>query len=523
VVRPRRVQARGRFGSKPWDSLRSFVRSGGSRYVVRNDERQGRSPPLPFDDPMIAIIGAGPAALVAAWRAASAGHEVVVFERGATFGGMAGSFEVAGMRVDHGSHRLHPSTPPAILGALHDLLGSDLQLRRRNGRLRLFDRWVAFPLRTDDLWRNTPRRFTLRAGWDAATAPLRRPRADTFAEVVRAGLGRAVLDGFYGPYARKVWDAHPEDLAGELAYRRVSAASPLAILRRLRRGDDHPSRMFLYPRTGYGAIAEAMAEAAVAAGASLCLSCGVTRLRPLGGPGGNGARGHAGQGGWTLDLADGTSLDVDQVWSTIPLPLLAGMVAPAPPDHVRYSAERLRHRATVLLYLVLEQPQWTPFDAHYFPGAETIASRVSEPRNYRDNPDDPAHHTVLCAEVPCWAGDAIWHATDADLAARLVDELERAGLPPVEVSHAESRRLPRVHPVYRPGFTEDVAELEAWADALPGLATFGRQGLFTPDNTHHTLAMGWAAADTLASSNGASGTAAWAAARETFRSFVVED
>ena len=60
----------------------------------------------------IAIIGSGPAGLMAAWRAAELGHEVKVFESAPTVGGMSGSFEIAGLRVDYGSHRLHPSTPP---------------------------------------------------------------------------------------------------------------------------------------------------------------------------------------------------------------------------------------------------------------------------------------------------------------------------------------------------------------------------------------------------------------------------
>jgi protoporphyrinogen oxidase len=464
---------------------------------------------------MIAVIGAGPAALAAAWRAAKAGHEVVVLERAPVVGGMAGSFEVAGMRVDHGSHRLHPATPPHILATLRSLLGDDLQVRPRNGRIRLLDRWVMFPLRTGDLLRSTPRSFALRAARDALTAPLRRPKADTFAEVVRAGLGPAVLEAFYAPYARKLWDAHPADLAGELARRRISAASPTQIARRVWRGAQPEGRTFLYPRTGYGAIAEAMAGAASEAGASLRLGRGVRSLRR-----------HADLcSGWTVELDDGTSLDAGQVWSTAPLPVLVSLVDPAPPSNVTYTAERLRHRGMVLLYLVLDQPQWTPFDAHYFPDPAVIASRVSEPRNYRDNPDDPDDRTVLCAEIPCWEGDETWRTPDDQLAGRLAAELDRADLPAVDVVKVQSRRLPRVYPVYRPGFAKDLGALEAWVGSLGGLATFGRQGLFTPDNTHHALAMGWAAADALSASstNGASDPGAWAAAREGFRSFVVED
>jgi protoporphyrinogen oxidase len=197
------------------------------------------------------------------------------------------------------------------------------------------------------------------------------------------------------------------------------------------------------------------------------------------------------------------------------------MADPPPPARALEAAAGLRHRAMVLLYLVLDRPQWTEYDAHYFPGPEVLASRLSEPRNYRDNPDDPGDRTVLCAEIPCWAGDDVWRSADPDLATRLSRELVGAGLPPARPVEVASRRLPHVYPVYRPGFADDLAALERWA-TTGGVVTFGRQGLFTPDNTHHALAMGWAAAEAL-DADGTFDHAAWQAARDGFRSFVVED
>jgi protoporphyrinogen oxidase len=447
---------------------------------------------------------------MAAWRSARAGHDVTVVERSNRVGGMAASHEVAGVRVDLGSHRLHPSTPPFLLDALRSLLGDDLQVRPRNGRIRLADRWIAFPLQTSDLAVRTPRPFALRAARDAVLAPLRRgPRADTFAEVVRAGLGPTVADAFYGPYVRKIWGVDPSELSGELARRRVSADGPGAIVRRLVRGRRPEGRTFLYPRRGFGQIAEALAGAAVEAGARLRLATDVAglALRP---------------DGATATLAGGEQVEADRVWSTAPLPELAACADPPPDPAVLDAAHRLTHRGVVLAYLVLDRPRWTPFDAHYFPGADIPMARVSEPTNYRDSADDPGDRTVLCAELPCSPGDGTWTAEPDELGERVATTLERLGLPAVAPVRTEVVRLPRVYPVYRTGFEWDLSALDLWAADQLALLTFGRQGLFVPDNSHHALEMGWSAASALRA-DGSFDQAAWASARTSFRSFVVED
>ncbi len=58
----------------------------------------------------ILIVGSGPAGLMSAYAAASKGHDVTVIERLNHPGGMAASFDINGMRIDYGSHRLHPAT-----------------------------------------------------------------------------------------------------------------------------------------------------------------------------------------------------------------------------------------------------------------------------------------------------------------------------------------------------------------------------------------------------------------------------
>ncbi len=464
----------------------------------------------PADEPPadLVILGAGPAGVGAAYRAARAGRRVTLLERADAPGGAAGSFTLAGMRVDHGSHRLHPSIDPGILADLRALLGDDLQRRPRNGRILLAGRWIAFPLRPLDLLTRLPPGFTLAALRDAVLAPARRPAGDDFAAILRAKLGPTVVDRFYGPFARKLWGLEPHELSGEQARRRVSADSPGKLLRRVLGRAEAGRRFFLYPRRGYGQICERLADAAAWAGAEIRYGAAATSvaLRP------DGVR---------VQTADGGIAEGRRLWSTIPLPALARMVDPAPPAAALAGAERLEFRALVLVYLVLEGGRYTPHDAHYLPEAFTPVTRVSEPPNYRDG-DDPTDRTVLCAEIPCAPGDDLFCASDAELAGIVAHALGGAGLPAPRVREVAVRRLPQAYPVYRRGFEDHLAALHDWADAQPALLSFGRLGLFVHDNAHHALAMAWAAADALGP-DGAFDDRAWAAARARFAEHVVED
>jgi protoporphyrinogen oxidase len=457
----------------------------------------------------LVVLGAGPAGLGAAWRGACRGLSVVVVERATRVGGMAGSFEVAGVRVDHGSHRLHPATPAPLLADLRGLLGADLQTRPRNGRLRIAGRWVGFPLRGGELARALPKGLLARVAVDAATAPLRRPRADTYAEVLGAGLGPALYGALYAPYAAKIWGLPPERIAGEQARRRVTADSPWKIVARILRGQGAggQGRTFYYPRRGYGQIVDALAEAAVAAGARIELGAAVEEIR---------------LGAVPRVRAGGLEVEARHVFSTLPLPLLARLAQPQAPAPARAAADGLRFRAMTLLYLVHGGGRWTPYDAHYLPGPETPVTRVSEPANYRVSAEDPPGRTVLCAELPCAVGDPTWEAPPRELAALVSDGLARTGLPPVRLEGVEVRRLPHVYPVYEVGYDRILADLDGWAGELPALTSFGRLGLFAHDNTHHALAMAYDAVDALAP-DARRDDDAWRAARVRFRDHVVED
>jgi len=470
--------------------------------------------------PEVAILGAGPAGLGAAWRLRHLGRaNVTVFEQHQVAGGNAGSFDFGGQRVDFGSHRLHPACDPAILSDIHRFLGDDLLDRPRHGRIRLRGRWVRFPLRPLDLLTRLDPGFAMGSLGDVLLKPLRSgASADTFAGVLRASLGPTICDHFYFPYARKIWGRAPEELSGIQARRRVSAGSVGKLIRKVLSqvpGFRKPGAgRFYYPKRGFGQISEVYAEQAQAAGARLLYGRRVTSLTPPAGPSDR----------WTVEAEHAGArerVEVDHIWSTLPVTLLARMMREHAPAEVRSASQAIGYRAMVLVYVEIPVAQFTEYDAHYFPGADVRITRLSEPKNYAAR-SEPAGRTVLCAELPSSVEDSWWTASDDALGTLVAEDLATSGIPlPAAPTAVMTRRLPQAYPIYTVGYEEPFGVLDRWVSSIPRLVSYGRQGLFAHDNTHHALAMAYAAADCL----GPDGFDhdRWADYRRVFETHVVED
>ncbi len=474
--------------------------------------------------PHVAILGGGPAGVGAAYQLRRTRRaSVTLLEQQGVVGGNAGSFEAWGQRLDYGSHRLHAACDPGILADIQRLLKGDLVDRQRHGRIRLREKWLHFPLKPLDLFLRLDRGFAIGATGDMLARFARRAHSgsngssanheveDTFASVLLENLGPTICQQFYFTYARKIWGRPPEELAAVQARKRVSAGSFRKLARRLIKPPG--AGRFFYPRRGYGQISEAYADAARDEGAELLLGWRVTSLAQTV-PG----------GGWTLVAErDGErhSFDADYVWSTIPISLLARMMRSPPPARVLDAAQRIEYRAMVLVYLHLDVDRFTSTDAHYFPERSVVFTRVSEPKNYPWL-SEPRGSTTLCAELPCSPGDAIWELSDEALGQWVAKDLRRAGLPlarpPVDVT---VRRLRQAYPIYSRGYEEPFGVLDDWARSLPNVLTYGRQGLFAHDNTHHALFMAYCATECLR--DGAFDSARWEEYRKVFATHVVED
>ena len=471
--------------------------------------------------PHVVILGAGPAGVGAAWRLGLKGSaRITVLEAAERVGGNAGGFEMEGMMLDFGSHRLHPATEPHILRDLKELLGEDLLDRPRHGRIRLGGRWIHFPLKPLDLLLRLPKPFAFGVAMDMASKilPAKNHAEETFATVLERGLGKTICREFYFPYARKLWGLEPEELAVIQAKRRVSGSSLGKLVKKVTSqipGLKPPGAgRFYYPRRGYGQICERIAEAAKQAGAEFRFGARVTGIAREG----ERVTGvHVQQQGGAEEF-----IAADTVWSTLPISLITRVMRPGPPAEVQAAAEGLDYRGMILIYMVLAQDQFTEYDAHYFPEAHIPISRMSEQKNYRVAVE-PKGKTILCAELPCDPGSKEWAMSDEELGKVFLRSLELCGIPAkAPVLRVESRKLKQAYPMYRRGYEEKFARMDDWLEGMHGLLTFGRQGLFAHDNTHHALFMAYSAVDCFAS-DGRFDRAKWANYRKVFETHVVED
>jgi protoporphyrinogen oxidase len=465
-------------------------------------------------EPHVVVLGGGPAGCGAAFELRRRQRaRVTLVEHQLVVGGNAGSFLHNGVWVDFGSHRLHSACDPAILADIKELLGEDLRHRVRHGRIRLRGRWLHFPINATDLLLHLDRRFALGLVRDMVRQAVlpKRDEGETFASVLQANLGPTMCEHFYFPYARKLWGREPSELSGIQARKRVTAGSFRKLLRRLVKPPG--AGKFYYPREGYGQISRAYAGAARTAGAELLLGWSVEHLiRPVD------------DQPWRVIVRHGDerrTLDAEHVWSTIPVTMATQMMSPSPSPEVLGATQGINYQAMILVYLELDVDQFTPTDAHYFPEANVSVTRVSEPKNYFGL-REPANRTVLCAEVHCTVGGELWRMSDDEIGRLVGDDLARCDIPlPRAPTNVFTRRLRQAYPIYTLGYEKSLGIIDSWIESIPGFLSYGRQGLFAHDNTHHALYMAYCAVDCLI--DGRFDQQKWRSYREIFATHVVED
>jgi protoporphyrinogen oxidase len=439
----------------------------------------------------VVILGAGPAGLATGHGLTDEGVRVVVLERNAHVGGLCVTVERNGYRFDLGGHRWF--TKNADLDAwFHRLMKGELVTVNRISRIYHQGRFFNYPISFGNVMSNAAPVAVLHAGasylWEQLRRVVLNPPLRNMHDAYRRQFGQKLYEMFFEQYSEKVWGAPCHQLSADWVAQRSKGLSILSVVANaLLRSKEKKAKSlieeFSYPRFGYMRIAERMAEDVQARGGELRLSATATRIV---------ARGPNDFEVFYTNDGKEQSLRASDVVSTMPLGLLAQMIAPKAPEAVVEAARRMRFRDIITVNLMLNRSQVTRDTWVYVQDRSILFGRLHEPKNW--SPDlvpDPSR-TSLVLECFCTASDAIWSLSDEQIIARCVDDLvDKLGfIKGSDVLDAFAIRARHAYPVYDLDYKQNIETVKEYLRGLPGLEIVGRGGAFQYNNADHSIEMG---------------------------------
>jgi protoporphyrinogen oxidase len=440
----------------------------------------------------VAIIGAGPAGITAAYQLAKGGVDVEVFESSREVGGMARSFPLWGQTVDLGPHRFF-SNDARVNRLWLEVVGRDYQMVNRQTRIYYNRRFFHYPLEPKNaLWNMGPytaARCVLSYLKEKARPSFPADGATTFESWVVGRFGRRLFDMFFKSYSEKLWGISCRDLDADFAAQRIKKFSlGEAIKTAFGVGKGNHKTLvdcFAYPTGGTGMAYERMAQAVRDWGGEVYLGRPVRRVLHDGGQ----VRG--------LEFPDGEQRDFDHVISTMPLTLLVRGLGDLPSD-VRTAVDSLTFRNTILVYLNVEGTDLFPDQWLYVHSPDLKVGRVTNFRNWVPELYGSQKTSILALEYWCYDEDAMWHASEDELIRLASQEMRATGLiGQAAITEGKVIRVPRCYPVYRTGYKAHLAKVESYLREFSGLTPIGRYGSFKYNNQDHSILMGMLAAENL--------------------------
>jgi len=255
---------------------------------------------------------------------------------------------------------------------------------------------------------------------------------------------------------------------------------------------------YMYPQHGISVLFENMAAAVRTAGSCVRLESPVVRLEREGERDGGRNGGRIVRVVYTRDGRE-EAIACRGVISTLALPQLVKMLAPALPPAVAQHASKLRYRSLKLIYIALKRPQLTNYHWVYLLDSQFRVNRMSEQKNVSVSMV-PADRTVLCIELSCWRDEPIWQASDEEVyRIALADMMKMGyGVTEAEVESYHVADIATAYPVYELNFEEHLIPVLEGVHAVPNLLTIGRHGLFLNNSMDDNVLLGMKVADTVA-------------------------
>jgi len=440
----------------------------------------------PGSSRLVAIIGAGPAGLTAAYQLGKRGEGAVVLEADTVVGGISRSVERDGWRFDIGGHRFFTKVP-AVEKLWHEILpDEDFLMRPRMSRIYYNGKLFDYPLKASNALRNLGPVEALRCVASYGWARVRPPRDQSnLAGWVSARFGRRLYGIFFKTYNEKLWGVPATAISADWAAQRIknlslaSAVANAVLPKRNQKEITSLIEEFQYPKLGPGMMWERCTELVEAQGTKVLFGTKVTKVRHQ-------------DGRAVAVVASSNGVETEyactDVVSSMPITALLKAMDPAVPAEVRAAADALTYRDFLTVALVVPEAYGFPDNWIYVHSPDVHVGRIQNFGSWSPYLVKEGR-TCLGLEYFVFEGDGLWTSSDEDLVELGKRELAQLGLvDPDRVEAGYVVRMPKAYPVYDDTYKANVQVLRDWLAAnAPNVYPVGRNGMHKYNNQDHSM------------------------------------
>ncbi|WP_064605202.1 FAD-dependent oxidoreductase [Photobacterium sp. J15] len=439
----------------------------------------------------IAVLGAGPAGLMAAWELVEAGYQVTVIERDDHVGGMCATQTFSGKhgeyRFDFGGHRFITKNPK-LLDFVDKLMGDELLYAQRKSVIRYRGRIYQYPLAMLDLIKNAPLPLLVGGAIDLGKQFFKSKPQDqstvSFAEWIESRFGTTLYKHFFEGYTAKLWGIDPAFLSGDWASQRISLIDLKDVARRLLPGRRSSvrtyARQYRYPKWGFGQLYTRLAEELEKKGVEIVLNSDVCGL--------NIDADNQIESVMYNHQGKEQSLSCDQVISTLPLPLMCKLTD---------FDSGLEFRALRFINMPMETENISDNTWQYLSDPEILGTRLQEPKR-RSSFMAPEGRSSVMIEIPCNKGDEVWSMDGERLQQRVLRDLDSLGVESkLATGEYFTSYTEHAYPLMDMPYQDKREKAISHLSQFDNLIMTGRQGTFRYIFTDTAMEMGMMAAQSV--------------------------
>lgn len=442
----------------------------------------------------IAVIGAGPAGLTAAYQVSkefgTSVSRLDVYEAGSAVGGMSRSINLWNQTVDLGPHRFF-SKDRKINELWLEVVQGDYDIVNRQTRIFYKKTYFDYPIRAFNALKGLGIWEAMRCMTSYMVQKIRPVKdTSTFEGWVTSRFGKRLYTIFFKTYSEKLWGIKCTELDSDFASQRIKKLSLFEAIRNaliVQKNNAHATlvEQFAYPVNGTGSVYSKMKAAVEKNGGKVHLESPVKRVIVENGR------------AIALELENGEISRYDHIISTMPLTHLVERIDDVPAD-ILQAVRDLKFRNTILVYLHVGRTDLFTDQWLYIHDSEVLTGRITNFRNWVPQLYGEKEASIVCLEYWCNFEDPLWSEDSALLKQRAIEEIQRIGLVSAsDVIEAEVVRIPRCYPVYFRGYQDRLRPVQSYLSTIGNLHVIGRYGAYKYNNQDHSILMGMLAAENI--------------------------